>query len=119
MRTDAEQRRGRQRLHLVFYEPIPLFAEALSRFFATQSDIQAVGTSDFAELAKSLAGATLVMLCFHSWHAQIPTILRQVRAQSSAPLLVFGPEDSMRRLALQVAGGVEAYVGERTTPPAF
>jgi DNA-binding NarL/FixJ family response regulator len=120
MTAGLNLRRGRgERLRVLVYEPIPLVAEALSLFLAMEPDIEAFGVSDLAEFMTSLAGAALVVLSVHAWGPQVLTVLQRVRELSAAPLIVLGPDNSARSLALSVGKGADAYVYERATPVAF
>jgi DNA-binding NarL/FixJ family response regulator len=107
------------RLRVLLYEPIPLFAEALSLFLATQSDLEALGVSDLAEFTASLAGAALVVLSVHTWGPQVKTVIRRVRERSTAPLVVLGPEHRPGSMALSVGKDADAYVCERSTAGAL
>jgi DNA-binding NarL/FixJ family response regulator len=109
----------RERLSVLVYDPVPLFAQAVSLLLATQPDIDASGVSDLGEFMATLAGAALVVLSRRSLGPRVWAVLRCVRERSAVPVVVVGPDDSPRSHAPTLGKGADAYVCEHLTPVAF
>jgi two-component system nitrate/nitrite response regulator NarL len=105
-----------EHLSVVVYDPVPLFAQAVSLFLAAQPGFDASGVSDLGEFMASLAGTALVVLSCRVLGPRVWAVLRRVRDRSAVRVVVLGPDDSARSHDLSVGKGADAYVCERMRP---
>jgi len=112
-------RRLPSRIRVFVYDPMPVLAEALALFLATQSDLDTTGVTTVADLMASVAGAALVLLSIHLWGPHVVGMVQRIRELSSARILVVGTDNHPAVVGLALAAGANGYVHKRANPPAL